>query len=382
MSGRAALRCLLAVTATALALALPAATAHAQAPVLATNGSTLQAAPNLVLPGGANQCLARPYIGLSAGQIQFINTGQSTCMWWSTQYGPTGDIIANTYVPRGAGAVTRVRVRSGEAPAPLAFSIVSSGSGLCCTTKTVSPVFQPSPNQVNDFAVNLPAGSGVGTTGGSQYNDILVVQVAGPGSLPVNDRGAHGFIFDSPANQARASFLHPALANGASNTDVGIMDGYEVLLQYDWCGVPMTLATPNPIAPANPATACLPTTPPPTTGPVAPPPVTQPVAPIPLAVAARNALVRSNIASLRLRCVLDSTCRGRISLQPRTASAARATSYGTASYTIKAGKTKAIRVKLSPSGRKALKRKGTLRVKVAVTAGTSSWSLNLTLKRR
>src|SRR6478735_6819640 len=96
-SGRAALRCLLAVAATALALALPAATAHAQAPVLATNGSTLQAAPNLVLPGGANQCLARPYIGLSAGQIQFINTGQSTCMWWSTQYGPTGDIIANTY---------------------------------------------------------------------------------------------------------------------------------------------------------------------------------------------------------------------------------------------------------------------------------------------
>ena len=375
--GRSALRCLLA----AAALALPAAAAHAQAPVLATNGSALQAAPNLVLPGGANQCLARPYIGLSAGQIQFINTGQSTCMWWSTQYGPTGDIIANTYVPRGAGAVTRVRVRSGEAPAPLAFAIVSSGSGLCCTTKTVSPVFQPLPNQVNDFAVNLPAGSGVGTTDGSQYNDILVIQVAGPGSLPVNDRGAHGFIFDSPANQARASFMHPALTNGASNTDVGIMDGYEVLLQYDWCGVPMTLANANPVAPANPATACLPVAPPATATPVAPPPTAQPVAPIPLSVAARNALVRSNVASLRLRCVLDTTCRGRIRLLPRTASAARATTYGTANYTIKAGKAKAIRVKLSPAGRKALKRKRTLRVTVAVTAGASSWSLKLTLKR-
>ena len=374
-------RSLLAVALAATALALPAA-AGAQAPVLATNGSTLQAAPNLVLPGGANQCLARPYIGLSAGQIQFINTGQSTCMWWSTQYGPTGDINANTYVPRGAGAVIRVRVRSGDAPAPLAFSVVSSGSGFCCTTKAVSPVFQPAPNQVNEFAVNLPAGSGVGTTAGSQYNDILVIQVAGPGSLPINDRGAHGFIFDSPANQARASFLHPALANGASNTDVGIMDGYEVLLQYDWCGVPMTLGAPDPIAPANPATACLPAAPAPTAPPVAPPPVAQPVAPIPLAVAARNALVRSNIASLRLRCVLDTTCRGRLRLLPRTAAAARVASYGTASYTIKAGKSKAIRVKLSAAGRKALKRKGTLRVTVAVTAGTSSWSLNLTLKRR
>jgi hypothetical protein len=377
--GRAALRCLLGAALAAAAVVLPAA-ARAQAPVLATNGSTLQAAPNLVLPGGANQCLARPYIGLSAGQIQFVNTGQSTCMWWSAQYGPTGDVNANTYVPRGAGAVTRVLVRSGDTPAPLAFAIVSSGGGLCCTTKAVSPVFQPAPNQVNAFAVNLPAGSGVGTATGSQYNDILVIQVAGPGSLPINDRGVHGFIFDSPTNQARASFLHPALANGASNTDVGIMDGYEVLLQYDWCGVPMTLANPNPIAPANPTTACLSAGS--TTGPVAPPPGAQPAAPIPLAVAARNALVRSNIASLRLRCVLDTTCRGRLTLLPRTAVAARSKSYGTAKYTIKAGKSKTIRVRLSAAGRKALRRKRALRVRVAVTAGTSSWSLNLTLKRR
>ena len=56
------------------------------------------------------------------------------------------------------------------------------------------------------------------------------------------------------------------------------------------------------------------------------------------------------------------------------------TSYGVATYTIKAGKTKTIRVKLTAAGRKALKRKGKLRVTVAVTAGTSSWSLNLTLK--
>ena len=76
---------------TALAFAVLTLTtgrAAAQAPVLATNGSALAVPANLVLPGGANQCAARPYIGLGAGQIQFIPTGQTTCMWWSTQYGP------------------------------------------------------------------------------------------------------------------------------------------------------------------------------------------------------------------------------------------------------------------------------------------------------
>ena len=247
-----------------LAFSATASAAHAQAPVLATNGSTLSAPANLALPGGANQCLARPYIGTGPGQIQFINTGQSTCMWWSTQYGPDSQPVGNTYVPRGSGAVTRVRIRSGDAPAPLRFAIVSSGSGLCCTAKQISPPVQPAPNQVNQFAVDLPAGSGVGTAQGSQFNDILVVVAVGPGSLPVNDRGTHGFLFGSAANQAQASFLHPALALGESNTDVGIMDGYEVLLQYDWCGVPGTLSNPAPTPPANPQTACLgaPATPP------------------------------------------------------------------------------------------------------------------------
>ena len=350
------------------------------AAVLATNGSTLQAPANLNLTGNSNECLARPYIGLSAGQIQFIPTGQTTCMWWSTEYGPTGDIIANTYVPRGAGAVTKVRVRSGPQPAPLQFAILGSGGGGCCTTQRVSPVFQPQPNQVNEFTVNLPAGSGVGTTPGSQYNDILAIQVAGTGSLPVNDRGAHGFLFDSPANQARAAFLHPALTGGASNTDVGIMDGYEVLLQYDWCGVPMTLADPNPVAPADPTTACNAPATAPTPAPVAPP-VTPVQAPIPLAVAASTALVRSNVAALQLRCLLDTACRGSIRLTPRTAQAAKATSYGTAQYTIKAKRTAKVKVKLSSAGKKALKRKKKLPVAITVTSAGTTWTLNATLKR-
>lgn len=347
-----------------LALAALLVTPHgaaAQQSVLATNGSSLQAPANLLLPGGANQCAARPYIGLSAGNITFLDTAQTTCMWWSSEYGPTGSVIANTYVPRGAGAVTQVRVRSGDVPAPLQFAILSSGSGLCCTTKQVSAPVQPAPNQINGFAVNLPAGSGVGDTDGSQFNDILVVAAVGPGSLPVNDRGAHGFLFNGAANQAQASFLQPALALGASNTDVGIMDGYEVLLQYDWCGVPMTGANLRPVAPANPLTACLPS---------------------PLQAVAALVAARNGVAALRLRCLLDAVCAGTVLLQPRAGAAVtRRARYGSATFRIGARRSKAVALTLTSAGRSALRRKPRLPVDAVVQSGGSSWTLKLTLRR-
>jgi hypothetical protein len=369
-------------------LVLPAA-APAQDPVIATNGSTLQSPANLALPGGANQCLARPYIGPSDGTSTFLNTGQSSCMWWSTEYGPTGQIIANTYVPRGSGVVTKVRVREGTAPAPLRFAIVSSGSRLCCTTKQVSDPVQPAADAVSEFTVNLPAGSGVGTQDGSQFNDILVVLVAGPGSLPVNDRGTHGFLFGSPANQAQATFLHPALALGESNTDVGIMDGYEVLLQYDWCGQPMTLANPQPTTPL----ACLGQATPPAAVPVAPvappappvvPPPLVPPAVVPLRAASTTAAVRAGRAALHLRCLLTTTCAGTLRLLPRPvvkAAGKKPSSYGTAKYRIAAGQSTTIKVTLSHAARTALRKHRKLPIIATGGSGPSAWTLKLTLKR-
>ncbi|WCB91622.1 hypothetical protein DSM104299_00295 [Baekduia alba] len=368
-----------------------AAGAQAQAPVLATNGSTLAAPANLALPSGANQCLARPYIGPSDGTITFINTGATTCMWWSTEYGPDAQPIANTYVPRGAGAVTRVRVRSGDAPAPLRFAIVSSGSRLCCTAKQVSDQVQPTANAVSEFAVNLPAGSGVGTQDGSQFNDILVVVAVGPGSLPVNDRGRHGFLFGSAANQAQATFLHPALALGESNTDVGIMDGYEVLLQYDWCGVPMTLGNAQPQAPANPQTACLPAppapAPPPPVAPVAAPTPAIPTAVVPLGAGSSSAVVRDGLAALRLRCLLTTACAGTLRLVAPTATTAakrkkpKVVSYGTAKYKIAAGKTATVKVKLSKAAKSALRKRKKVAAVVTGGTGAAAFRLKVTLRR-
>ena len=380
-------RPLLTALLTAAALAALPSSAPAQQPVLATNGSALTAPANLALPGGANQCQARPYIGLAAGQITFLQTNQTSCMWWSSQYGADGLVNANTYVPRGAGAVTKVRVRSGDAPAPLRFAIVSSGSGLCCTTQQVSAQVQPAPNQVNEFAVSLPAGSGVGDTGGSQFNDILVVVAAGPGSLPVNDRGTHGFLFGSPAGQVRASFLHPALALGESNTDVGIMDGYEVLLQYDWCGVPMTGSNLRPVGPADPQTACAGQAAAPGGAPTGAAPTAPPAAAAaPLRLLAALAAVRDGAARLRLSCLLTTTCAGTLLLRPRSGagaarSATAAKSYGSARFRIAAKHAATLKLRLSQAGRSALRRRSRVRAEALVTSGGSSTILKLTLGR-
>jgi hypothetical protein len=203
-----------------LALAVPAA-AHA---ALQTFGSTLGQAANM--PFG---CEARPYPAASGATL--IATGVTSCSWWSAPA-----TAASTYVPRGQGTIVSARVRAGDNPAPLRIAIFSSGSGLCCTAQAQSDVFQPVPNAVTPVALNLPAGSGIDTSRlGGQYNDIVVVTAVGPGSLPVHDFGVHGtFDLAAPA----ASFLHPALVPNDSNTDVGWMDGFEVLLQVDWCGDP------------------------------------------------------------------------------------------------------------------------------------------------
>lgn len=241
---RLAFALLLAVATLALAaIRSPAAQA-------VTFGSDLSQTPNLGFG-----CEARPYIAL--GGAQLIPTGTSSCMWW-----PAPLTAASTYVPVGQGVATAARVRSGPNPAPLRISVISSGGGLCCTHQRSSEIFRPAPNAVTTVPLALSAGSGLDPNRpGSQYSDIVVVSAVGPGTLPVHDFGVHGsFDTSVPA----ASFLHPELTNGNSNTDVGWMDGYEVLLQVDWSPTGQQapqLPTPTAPTPAAPQTPTAPQAP-------------------------------------------------------------------------------------------------------------------------
>ena len=61
-----------------------------------------------------------------------------------------------------AGAVTRVRVRSGAGRRRWRSRSSPPAAGCAAPPRRVSPVVPAAPNQVNEFAVDLPAGSGVG----------------------------------------------------------------------------------------------------------------------------------------------------------------------------------------------------------------------------
>jgi hypothetical protein len=335
-------------------LVLLAAVAAPAAAETVTMGSTLQLTPNL--PFG---CEARPYVG---GQL--LSTGVSSCTWWSAPL-----TAASTYVPRGDGRVTSARVLSGANPAPLRITILSSGSGLCCTARAVSGVFQPTPNAVTEIPLDLPAGSGLDPNRlGGQYNDIVTVSAVGPGTLPVHDFGVHG-TFDTSA--PAASFLHPELVPNNSNTDVGWMDGYEVLMQFTWCGTPGVgaRAAQTRQAPAGCAGAAAPA------APTAPPVVARPA---PLSAVSATARVLDRRAALRLRCAAAATCGGRVTLRP---SAGRRT-LGRAAFTIRAGHMGTVRVRLTKEGRRVARPGRRVAVDAVVTLKTGQRVvLAITLRR-
>ena len=109
-------------------------------------------------------------------------------------------------------------------------------------------------------------------------------------------------------------------------------------------------------------------------------------------LAAQLAPVRNNAASVRLICRLVQQCAGLLRLQNAKAPAARTAAatgktvtYGSASYSIAAGKTQTIKVKLSKEGRTLMRKHKKVTVWVNTTIGSGAArqviSANLTLKR-
>lgn len=99
------------------------------------------------------------------------------------------------------------------------------------------------------------------------------------------------------------------------------------------------------------------------------------------------AWVRRNVARVQLACLL-ANCAGQLRLQnaraPGAAAAAtrKTVTYGRASFTIPAGKTKVVKVKLSEAGRALMRKHRKVRVWANSTAGNGRVeSAKLVLKR-
>ena len=93
-----------------------------------------------------------------------------------------------------------------------------------------------------------------------------------------------------------------------------------------------------------------------------------------------------NTGLIPLTCALSTACRGTLSLGPPGAVIAanrthKAVSYGRATFSIRAGHTQSIRIKLNAAGQKRLRGHTSLRVAATAKVGTKAVTTIVTLRR-
>jgi hypothetical protein len=132
-------------------------------------------------------CETQPTLIDASGNYYPVASNQTDCPWFNTGGGT---------VP-GDGVVVSVTIKSGPQPARVRFVVVRTlaqpGTGTeCCIFAGESQVFQPTPNSVQTFPVNLPVERNTNTvTQIVTQDNIGVSAVAGTGTLPLHDNGRH-----------------------------------------------------------------------------------------------------------------------------------------------------------------------------------------------
>lgn len=322
----------------ALAALLPA-----QASATVTFGANLNQVPadNIV------DCTTLPPWG--------VPTFATSCTWYSTVSEAQNDIV-----PLGVGVITRARVRVGAVTGPMQFVIGRAQVDknkeighqlLCCVWRTAGPVFTPGPNAVTAVTLNAPVQRVTDFESKQDLFDNLALSVLAPGvPIPAAPVAPGALNITSTAGAC-----WPAVQQGNSYCMPGGPGRYVVLFNADW--------EYNPAGPrGNPA----------------------------VNLAKEFAWVRRNAARVVLSCLL-AKCDGQLQLQnakaPGAAAAAarKTVTYGTARFTIAAGKTKTVEVKLNTAGRALLAKKRKVQVWANSVLGSGASkqvrSAKLTLKR-
>ena len=230
------------VLATALmALTLPAL-AQAQS---VERGSPLQRTPFPANQG--NVCNGQPQPDSGQFPYQFVNNGAASCSWY--QVGVAGAAFLSdtrTGFVGASGTVTSVSVRSGPNPAPLRFFIGRqitpaqngnpAGNPECCFFVYEVGPFQPAPDTVTTFPVNMPVESSATPT--IITNDFIGFSAnSNGGTLPLaripgqDNNGTFG-----STGTLSAGGLWPAFGQLTNDTGGGRRSGgyggIEVLLRY------------------------------------------------------------------------------------------------------------------------------------------------------
>ena len=225
------------------------------------------------------------------------------------------------------------------------------------------------------MAVNLPmqvdSTPAPGDLSTIQAIDALALEVETP-TTPIP-------LYSAPGVLSYFSYPGPTAAGVPAPSPNGIAaltSGYGVLMNADLttADAPVTGQPPTPAAPGGGGAGG--------GGGAAPPAA-------PTARLARTAAdVRGNALSLPVVCqVVD--CSGTVTLVPKTrapaaATAAATTTYGTAKFSAKAGKSRTVKVKLNRRGRALLKhrKRAVIAARIALTGQATPITTQLTLRRR
>jgi hypothetical protein len=326
----------------------------------------------------------------------FINTGffPNTCTAYSA--GEFGTGIGSHEVPDGEGVLTKARVRfPNVSGGPLKFSILRSdrtaGSSLniCCRVVDETTTFIPFPNAITEitFSPPIPVHSIVTSTGVFEIDQVAITATTGSSIIPASQ---------TPTTVSSGGY-YPAVQKGQerheSQTSFGL--NTEIDFQLDWEPTNTTNATggsggggtgnsstggggtagnPQPKATSSP-----------------PSPIPSPPANVrPITVSGGQLASTGGTATLPIACQLTSACDGLLSLTSgATGTLARAAakkprkpvSYGTARFSVPAGQTRAVKVKLNRKGRKLVKRRKAVTVYANTRSNGQTLSSRVTIAR-
>ena len=356
------------VVAALLLFALPAA-ASAQS---VERGSPLQRQPYPGPPADGSDCDAQPNPSFDSSPYQFVNNGSPSCSWYQVGVsGPNFNSDPRSGFAGATGRITRVQVRTGSNPAPLRFFIGRqitpaqngnpAGNPECCFFITEQGPFQPAPNAVSTFPVNLPVENSREPT--IITNDFIGFSAnSNTGTLPLaRVPGQDNNFSFGQTGTLNAGGYWPAFGQLANDTGGGRRSGgyggIEVLLRYTLTGGTGTSIGPPIMFSAQDITQL----------------GGQVLRPI------------GRDLDVIIRC-LQVTCNGTLNVvtRNRVGPAAKGKkkirSLGKKKFKVKKGKRR-VRIKLNKLGRKMARRKRT-KVKVVVSFGSAGMvTKNLTMRR-
>jgi hypothetical protein len=308
-----------------------------------------------------------------------------SCTWMNN--GSISNQAESFVLPSVNGTITNVRVRVGAATAPMQVAVLQAYRGAvtgCCTGVRMSQVFTPAPNSVTQVAVNLPFGTNVvgqdPAVPPSANPDLTAVfsvlglsVLASNVPLPLHDTGVHSV--DNLGGQVTYA-CYPAVTQPDQQCVTGTngigSSGFVALMQADW------------VATGAPPPVTLP-------GPAQPPAVAQAIQgaqPPRFTLARRVVPVRRGVAVFSLDCGGGLPCTGRVQLVPLAGRAAATLqrrprrTYGSTAVNVAPGTKKAVRVRLNAAGRKLLRKRRRVRLRLQYVSGAATTNLGTVTLRR